>query len=943
MALDAVSGIAGLIDFAIKLKGTFDQLGENRSQNQIIANNILISLQRIERLASDHSHELSMAPDIKDSMDQLEIELQTALDKCQRRYKPREGFGKVTGKVREWKDGSSTKKELTRLESNINTFYLHFLVDMSALTGFNTTRMDATMVNMQECLNKISLRIHTDIIPAAEEDPTLAEELVVGSATLDRPEITRAMEEATAALEKAPQESIEQQYLQLQIKTLRGKLNGVTPNQEKTSFTFRKRKGGPRQPPAFTPATQYTSISEPLPEAQDAIMESIRLLRRLETAKSNTVSLQTIGELRDLSTNLRALGLLTEAHEICLACVEMCRSMAAANPQSVAFDLALTLTHLSSSANDIGERDEALSSAKEAASIYRQLAQSRPQVYNPHLAMEGIDITISLVKIKDAFRPDLAKALIYHAYALLGTGRFQDSLRAITEAVSISRKLVAQSEDQYAPLLSKALNFLGVCLREHNRYDESIEAAKEAVAIRRRLVELRPSVYSVALTDSLNSLSLSLGEAWQYEEAMEASREAVDCARKRLVRDASDPNQWLLAQSLAPMAWNLAGLDMLDESVHLASEAIGLIRSLAADNEALRTDLSGALMDLGTGLIEFGRLEPALEALKESVAIRRVLVENYQRVQLPLLAESLDWMGWCLMGMGRRDEALAAAQESVDLFGDALRHSDCPDAFRMGLAMALSLLSRCLRLGGRNAESLKPAQDAYHLLETFPAHYPPLGVAFVRGTVLRAYSSALYWDGQYAASLARAQDSLEERRKLPAKHAPGKSESYTRLAKTLAKLGHWDEAHKAATEGVILIRPLVETRPGINRTILAKALLVLANINSSIPKYQLTSVSLLEEAVQLYRDSGKMFEPELSETLQELAECLEKQGRREEAKGVARETLEIREVWARKGIMKGYDAMVEATALLLEKLEGGSDTNTETGEAERIAKRATTL
>ncbi|CCA70312.1 related to tetratricopeptide TPR_2 repeat protein-Beijerinckia indica subsp. indica [Serendipita indica DSM 11827] len=905
MALDAVSGIAGLIDFAIKLKGTFDQLGENRSQNQIIANNILISLQRIERLASDHSHELSMAPDIKDSMDQLEIELQTALDKCQRRYKPREGFGKVTGKVREWKDGSSTKKELTRLESNINTFYLHFLVDMSALTGFNTTRMDATMVNMQECLNKISLRIHTDIIPAAEEDPTLAEELVVGSATLDRPEITRAMEEATAALEKAPQESIEQQYLQLQIKTLRGKLNGVTPNQEKTSFTFRKRKGGPRQPPAFTPATQYTSISEPLPEAQDAIMESIRLLRRLETAKSNTVSLQTIGELRDLSTNLRALGLLTEAHEICLACVEMCRSMAAANPQSVAFDLALTLTHLSSSANDIGERDEALSSAKEAASIYRQLAQSRPQVYNPHLAM--------------------------------------DSLRAITEAVSISRKLVAQSEDQYAPLLSKALNFLGVCLREHNRYDESIEAAKEAVAIRRRLVELRPSVYSVALTDSLNSLSLSLGEAWQYEEAMEASREAVDCARKRLVRDASDPNQWLLAQSLAPMAWNLAGLDMLDESVHLASEAIGLIRSLAADNEALRTDLSGALMDLGTGLIEFGRLEPALEALKESVAIRRVLVENYQRVQLPLLAESLDWMGWCLMGMGRRDEALAAAQESVDLFGDALRHSDCPDAFRMGLAMALSLLSRCLRLGGRNAESLKPAQDAYHLLETFPAHYPPLGVAFVRGTVLRAYSSALYWDGQYAASLARAQDSLEERRKLPAKHAPGKSESYTRLAKTLAKLGHWDEAHKAATEGVILIRPLVETRPGINRTILAKALLVLANINSSIPKYQLTSVSLLEEAVQLYRDSGKMFEPELSETLQELAECLEKQGRREEAKGVARETLEIREVWARKGIMKGYDAMVEATALLLEKLEGGSDTNTETGEAERIAKRATTL
>ena len=68
---------------------------------------------------------------------------------------------------------------------------------MTTLTGFNTTRMDATMVNMQDCLNKISLRIHTDIIPAAEENAYLAEELV-GSATLDRPEMTRAMEEAQA-------------------------------------------------------------------------------------------------------------------------------------------------------------------------------------------------------------------------------------------------------------------------------------------------------------------------------------------------------------------------------------------------------------------------------------------------------------------------------------------------------------------------------------------------------------------------------------------------------------------------------------------------------------------------------------------------------------------------------------------------------------------------
>jgi hypothetical protein len=66
---------------------------------------------------------------------------------------------------------------------------------MTTMTTFNTTRMDVTMRTMQESLGRISMRLHTDLIPAAEQDMVLAEELV-GAERLDQPDITEAMEEA---------------------------------------------------------------------------------------------------------------------------------------------------------------------------------------------------------------------------------------------------------------------------------------------------------------------------------------------------------------------------------------------------------------------------------------------------------------------------------------------------------------------------------------------------------------------------------------------------------------------------------------------------------------------------------------------------------------------------------------------------------------------------
>jgi hypothetical protein len=55
--------------------------------------------------------------------------------------------------------------------------------------------MDATMQNMQQSLNRIETKIQHDLIPAAEEDAVLAQQLV-GTEELDPPDINKAIQEA---------------------------------------------------------------------------------------------------------------------------------------------------------------------------------------------------------------------------------------------------------------------------------------------------------------------------------------------------------------------------------------------------------------------------------------------------------------------------------------------------------------------------------------------------------------------------------------------------------------------------------------------------------------------------------------------------------------------------------------------------------------------------
>jgi tetratricopeptide (TPR) repeat protein len=79
-------------------------------------------------------------------------------------------------------------------------------------------------------------------------------------------------------------------------------------------------------------------------------------------------------------------------------------------------------------------------------------------------------------------------------------------------------------------------------------------------------------------------------------------------------------------------------------------------------------DLAASLNNIGGDLSNLGRREEALAASQESVDIRRRLTQARPDAFLPNLAMSLNNLGAMLSNLGRREEALAASQEAVDLY-----------------------------------------------------------------------------------------------------------------------------------------------------------------------------------------------------------------------------------------------------------------------------------
>ena len=136
--------------------------------------------------------------------------------------------------------------------------------------------------------------------------------------------------------------------------------------------------------------------------------------------------------------------------------------------------------------------------------------------------------------------------------------------------------------------------------------------------------------------------------------------------------------------------------------------------------------LAASLNNLANRLTDLGRREPALEAAQEAVDLYRRLAAARPDVFMPDLAMSLNNLANMLSDLGRREAALEAAQEAVELYRQLAAAR--PDVFIPDLAMSLNNLASLLSDLGRREPALEAAQEAVGLYRQRAAARPDVFV-----------------------------------------------------------------------------------------------------------------------------------------------------------------------------------------------------------------------
>ncbi|MCU1358021.1 MAG: repeat-containing protein [Acidimicrobiales bacterium] len=253
----------------------------------------------------------------------------------------------------------------------------------------------------------------------------------------------------------------------------------------------------------------------------------------------------------------------------------------------------------------------------------------------------------------------------------------------------------------------------------------------------------------------------------------------------------------------------------------LAAQLAHTLRATNPDHPHLPITLN----NLSVFLDAVGRREEALAAAEEAVAIYRVLVEVNPAAYTPALAPSLNNLSNRLNTAGRREEALVASEEAVGVYR-VLAEAN-PAAYTPALAMSLNNLSNHLDTGGRREEALAAIEEAVAvyrvLVEANPAAYTPdLAVS------LNNRSNHLDTAGRRAEALAASEEAVTIRRVLveanPAAYTPDLASSLNNLSNRLDTAGRREEALAASEEAVAIYRVLVEANPAAYTPALASSL-----------------------------------------------------------------------------------------------------------------------
>jgi tetratricopeptide (TPR) repeat protein len=177
----------------------------------------------------------------------------------------------------------------------------------------------------------------------------------------------------------------------------------------------------------------------------------------------------------------------------------------------------------------------------------------------------------------------------------------------------------------------------------------------------------------------------------------------------------------------------MQSLTLMELSLSVATRRADLARKLdaavvaAADvlpnrREQILNHLAARVNMLGIRLSNLGRREDALAATQEGVDIRRRLARTRPDAFLPDLATSLNNLGNRLSDLGRREDALAATQEAVDIRRHLAQFR--PDAFLPDLAMSLGALGRAMSVAEQPGDAATAFREGLTTIAPFVERHP---------------------------------------------------------------------------------------------------------------------------------------------------------------------------------------------------------------------------
>ena len=177
-------------------------------------------------------------------------------------------------------------------------------------------------------------------------------------------------------------------------------------------------------------------------------------------------------------------------------------------------------------------------------------------------------------------------------------------------------------------------------------------------------------------------------------------------------------------------------LVLRDRIAAMQSTIVDLLGELAAQQPELTAQRAGALNNLATRLSALGRREDALAVAEEAVGLYRTLADQRPDAFRPNLAGSLNTLANRLRDLGRREDALAAAGEAVWLRRTLAAQR--PDVFRPDLATSLMVAAQCFDAFEQFEEGMAANIEAIAIL-TDPYVRLPQAFASLMAAMVRQY------------------------------------------------------------------------------------------------------------------------------------------------------------------------------------------------------------